>query len=262
MKFSVVKFPLLGIGVMVVAFAVVAACWSLSEDTRYIALWSAYASSSALGIWLQIRAALAFGPGDRMRRGWGVLAVSSMFPLGTLAVGSLPFHDSVAQPIQLRHALIFAILTLLLNLTSLYGLSIFVRAWRATGLAPPWLGRAAILALAVGAIIAGPSTWHDLQEIWNGPRHPWDDLISDICDIAAVTFTGPLLASAIWMRGGALVWPYLYLAANGFAWLLYDAGGHLPVAYARISDMFFAMLGILFTAAAAQAHRMVVKRTS
>lgn len=211
-----------------------------------------------------VRGAMTFDRGDVLRRAWlwisagGVLGFVSCLisgpPLRALAedLRNTPGGEAIGVATDIG-----------LNVTMVMGLVMFTRAWSQTGLVPPWQRPAALLAFTVGVAVAGPSLWHDTHAALAGSGPAIGSTISDLGDIASMTLVGPLLASAVWMRGGALVGPYIYLTGCAIAWLMFDAGslifaGHYSNGY----DMFFSVLGNLFGGLAGLTHYWVIRSRS
>ena len=204
-------------------------------------------------------AALRFDRGDQMRLAWGSLAVANCIAAIGIALISGPFHTPDPQPSpaawleNVRLAM-----DLVLNALTVFALALFSRVWRSLGLQPPWYRQATALAFALGCLVVGPSLIHALEAMISGPARPWSMLISPTADLLAITLMGPLAASAVAMRGGALMWPYVFLSADCVAWLFFDAGALLSGDAQRIADSFLASTGMLYCGAAGLAHRRVL----
>lgn len=255
----------LGVGAVAVAAALLTFLpYALPPDGWLIAtkIGSDFGyAAMALGA---LRGALAFSRGDVLRRAWLFVCASGTVGFLTSLFSGPPlrtFPDLfTGSP---RDMLAGGVADLLLNITIVVGLLLFVRAWNATGLVPPWQRPATMLAFAIGLGVAGPSLWHDVHAALAGSQPAIGSAISDLGDIASMTLIGPLFASAIWMRGGALVGPYIYLTCYAISWLIYDAGslifaGH----YNNVYDMFFTSAGNLFAGLAGVTHYWVIRNGS
>jgi len=69
---------------------------------------------------------------------------------------------------------------------------------------------------------------------------------------------GPVLVTAIAMRGGLLVWPWTLLTVSSIAWLFFDAVQLLPASMIPVSDLGTVMAATLTCGAAGLAHRWAV----
>ena len=158
-----------------------------------------------------LRAAFAFTRGDRMRAGWLWIAISGAVSFVTgLAGPPLRSLEQVAAS-STAMTIVHALIDIVVNVTVIAGLFTFARAWSATGLAPPWQRTATLAAFVLGLAVAGPPLWHESVAMLGGSWETLGDAISSVGDIIAITLAGPLFASAVWMRGGALVGPFVYL---------------------------------------------------
>jgi len=250
------KFVLLGLATLVLAAVLTAVPYISPEhwDERvHLCVGIAYALGSAGAL----TGMLAFRAADRMRLAWLGVGGGVFFGLVKIGLWTAPLHNA---PHSVPGPALFSVLvalTVVINVSCVWGLSIFVRAWTGTGMVPPWYRLAAIGAFAIGALIAGPSLVNDLRDSFGG-KFFIGATISDFSDIICITLIGPLLATAIWMRGGLLVYPYLLLAASSAAWLSYDAGWRFAPQYGQVTDAFFSSLAVICIGAAGVAHRWVV----
>lgn len=207
-------------------------------------------------------AALAFGRGDPLRRAWLWVTASGFTGLvSTLSQG--PNLRSVSNHlIETQSGLVVGgVIDVVLNLTMIIGFLLFARAWAQTGLAPPGQRAATLVATCVGLAVAGPSLWHDIVRALEGTKGGIGSSISDIGDIVAIALAGPLFASALWMRGGDLVGPYIYLTTSVAAWLVYDAGSLFALEGSRnFFDMLTTTTATLFAALAGLTHYWVIRK--
>jgi hypothetical protein len=111
-----------------------------------------------------------------------------------------------------------------------------------------------VLAIAVAAV----PVWRDIHMIMNGQGIRIGGLASSLGDIAAITLIGPVLVTAIAMRGGLLVWPWTILTTSCVAWLCFDAVQLVPVSQQPVCDLATVLFATLTTGAAGVAHRWAV----
>lgn len=253
--------------VFVCAVAVAMACVVFSllspprtwEFARLAALFSYTAAvvGAAIG-------ASSFGRGDRLRWAWLLVASYALIGLGKVILWGSPRHIGPAVGLlpHTQTALASGVSTILLNVCSVAGLALFARVWHGTGLTPPWRGRITLVAFALGLAVGGLPVWRDIQLIAAGQTLRVAGLASSLGDIAAITLMGPVLVTAIAMRGGLLVWPWTILTASSIAWLMFDAVQLLPANMVPVSDVGTVVAATLTTGAAGIAHRWVVRENS
>jgi hypothetical protein len=254
------KFRVL-IGLCVVAVAVACIVFSSLpeprnwEAARWATLFSYTAAVMGAGF-----GAFAFGRGDRLRWAWLLLASYAIIGVGKVALWGSPRH--VGPPLgflpQTQTALANGVSTILLNVASVTGLALFARVWHGTGLTPPWRGRATLAAFALAITVAAVPVWRDIHMIMTGQTIRVGGLVSSFGDIASITLIGPVLVTAIAMRGGLLVWPWTVLTTSCVAWLCFDAVQLVPVSQQPVCDLATVMFATLTTGAAGVAHRWAV----
>ncbi len=204
-----------------------------------------------------VLAAYRFGARERVGRAWILMAVASGLGFIQALFFGVSFHGSGAsQPLAIR--LIRLGIVIALNVADVCALALFTRVWNDTGLVPKWRRLATIISVVVALGIAGPAAVGDVRNVSVLGLGWAASLTSDLGDIVGIALMGPVLATAIAMRGGLLVWPWALLFCNSFIWLLYDAGGRLPPSWRTTTDFAMSLLAHLFLAAAALAHVQVV----
>ena len=208
---------------------------------------------AALG---SLAGAWSFAEGDRLR--WAWLAIASGYGLGGLGVWFIgpPLHSA---NIPEASAAVALGVTTVMNLSLVGGSLFFVLAWRDLGLLPRWFVGAAAASATLGAVVAGPTLVQGVSQWSTSGVAAASLVISSLGDMAAITLAGPLAASALSMRGGALAWPYLFLAGQGLGWLLFDASVHLQGPTQVWADTFFSIVGMLYCGAAGYAHRAALR---
>jgi hypothetical protein len=243
------------VAIACVAFALVPAPrnWELA---RYATLlcYSAAVVGAALG-------ARSFARGDRLRWAWGLIASYAAIGVGKVLLWGSPRHIGPAMGLlpQTQTALTNGVATILLNVCSVTGLALFARVWHGTGLTPPWRGRVTLATFVLAIAMGGLPVWHDIQMIASGQTLRIGGLASSLGDIAAITLMGPVLVTAIAMRGGALVWPWTILTVSSIAWLMFDAVQLLPLSLVPVFDLGTVMAATLTTGAAGIAHSWAVR---
>jgi hypothetical protein len=256
-----VKFPAL---VIACAVIVAVACvvfvllppphnWELA---RYATLFSY--SAAVVGAAIGAR---SFGRGDRLRWAWVLMASYAAIGVGKVLLWASPRHIGPAMGLlpQSQTALTNGVATILLNGFSVTGLALFARVWHGTGLTPPWRGRITLAAFVLAMAMGGLPVWRDIQMIASGQTLRVGGLASSLGDIAAITLMGPVLVTAIAMRGGALVWPWTILTLSSIAWLMFDAVQLLPLSLVPVFDLGTVMAATLTSGAAGIAHSWAVR---
>ena len=255
------KFRIL---VIVCAVVVAAACvaFQLVGEPRQweLARVATLASYSAAVVGALI-GAFAFGRGDRLRWAWLLMASYAAIGVGKVLLWSSPRHIGPAMGLLPATQTPFAggAATILLNVCAVAGLALFARVWNGTGLTPPWRGRATLVAFLLALTVGALPVWRDIHMIAAGQTIRVAGLASSLGDIAAITLMGPVLVTAIAMRGGLLVWPWTLLTVSSVAWLLFDAVQLLPPSLIPVSDLGTVMAATLTAGAAGVAHRWAVR---
>ena len=103
------------------------------------------------------------------------------------------------------------------NVSIAVALLLFVRAWRATGLAHASMGWI-IAGIAIAVLVGG----YPLLQGFQTREADTVLLISTLGDVVGIALIVPLAFSALALRGGLLMHTWLYLALCELFWLLYD----------------------------------------
>jgi hypothetical protein len=198
--------------------------------------------------------------GWRDRLGWAWIAFGlahvSLFAT-TLLVGDTTrtVTATLTPTIEwIRNSFTFAA-----NLFSVISFVLFARVWSGTGLVPEWRWLATLLSFAVTLLVAGRTTWADLLLARSMNLDGIGNLLSDLGDIICFTIIGPVAATAIALRGGALAWAWLLLTLSSLAWLVYDVGGYFG-SVEQVVEASAIITADLFALAAAVAQGMVVRQ--
>jgi hypothetical protein len=208
-------------------------------------------------------AALAFGRGDYLRRGWGSWAGCYALLLGRDAVLLLGGSVSVGVFEGVRGALVTAA-----NVCVVVGAWTLARAWSVAGLEHPGskAARRAVVGVAVlvALVFAGPTLFVDMRELVLGRGVAFDSIASDLGDILSLPLIAPVALTALAVREGTLRWPWTLLTASLLAWLVYDAVYTLPdylsvapAGYRLVSEQFH-ILAAVCAGAAGLAQRKAV----
>ncbi len=177
-------------------------------------------------------AALAFDRGDYLRRAWlftgGCYAFLLLRDL-TLLHGAGGVRGRRIE--YLRSGII-----VLANASALIGTVMIARAWHVAGLEPPGsaLSRrsAFLIAIALAVILIGPSLVVDGRGLRHGDATSIIAVASDLADALGLCLIGPVLMTALALRGGILLWPWALFTASMVSWMFYDAAS----AYRRFFD--------------------------
>jgi hypothetical protein len=255
-----VKFRALLIGCAVVVATAGVVFTALPTPHNFVfARWAAMFTYAAALVGAGF-AVVGFARGDRLRWAWMLMASYAIIGLGKVILWGSPRHIGPAVGLVPRaHTpVINGVATILLNVCSVWGLVLFSRVWNGTGLTPPWRTRATTACVILGLAMGGVPVWNDVQLIRAGQTLRIAGLASSLGDIAAIALIGPILVTAIAMRGGLLVWPWTILTISSIAWLLFDAVQLLPVSAMPVADLVTVMTATITTGAAGLAHRWAV----
>ncbi len=233
------------------------------EGARPLVVRAGNESSKVLALLGCLAAALAFEPGEYLRRAW-LLAATCLGLLLTRDALLLIDAGSGAGISSVRVGLSF-----FANLAAVIGTLMIARAWRVAGMDLPGSrgARRVSLAIAFGVAVAlaGPSAYVNLGTSLGGDPRGMVGLASDVGDILSTTLLAPVLLTAIAVRGGLLRWPWGLLTASLFAWLLYDTfvtvlgevPGHGPSF--KLVGEGFRVLACTLQCSAGLAQRFVVR---
>ena len=250
--------------VLVCAVLVAVACVAFAlapEPHQWRVAWMGTLVSYSVALAGAAIGAVSFGRGDRLRWAWLLVAAYGAIGVGKVLLWGSPRHLGPAMGLlpQTQTALSNGVATLLLNVSCVAGLALFARVWNGTGLVPPWRGRITVVAFALGVAVGGVPVWRDILQIASGQTLRVGGLVSSLGDIAAITLMGPIMVTAIAMRGGLLVWPWTILTVSSIAWLGFDAVQLLPAHLQPVADLGTVMAATLTSGAAGLAHRWAVR---
>jgi hypothetical protein len=174
-------------------------------------------------------AALAFEPGDYLRRAWTLLGacVVLLFTRDVFALAAHAQSSGVPGPHGSAAFLVQGALATLGNGCSVAGTAMVARAWGVAGLEAGGEGRAA-WALLPGAVLLAvlANGWpiaSDVRALAEGDAFATVPLASDLADAAVIVLLAPLARTALALRGGVLRWVWTFLAISGVLWLAFDA---------------------------------------
>jgi hypothetical protein len=180
-----------------------------------------------------IAAVLRFQRGDRMRTIWLLFALDFVLLIGKDAVTSpvLALGPGLLGP-SLAEALRTTFM-LGANLAGTIAWVILARTFHVAGVtmaaSPTTQRRLVIATIIVSIAIVGWGTFNDLRQLSHGGNEALLHVISDIADVIGFSLVAPVALLAWSLRGGSLFWPYLYLTACTFTWMLYDMTDALAV---------------------------------
>ncbi len=178
-------------------------------------------------------AALAFDRGDYLRRAW--LLTGGCYAFLLLRDVTL-LHGAPAAFAGVRIEYLRSGIIILANASALTGTVMIARAWQVAGLEPPGsaLSRRStlLIAIALAVILIGPSIIVDGRGLRHGDATSIIAVASDLSDALGLCLIGPVLMTALALRGGILIWPWALFTASMVSWMFYDAAG----AYRRFFD--------------------------
>lgn len=196
-----------------VVIAAVVVCQVVHSGVGFRAVKAAVALLAAASAG---RVALGLGAGDHLRRAWSLLACDyGVLGLAQLlAIARVPVAVSVA-------------VTILVNGFGIAAMVYFARAHGVAGLdLPGSRGRQRAIYVTTGLLallLVGVPFVDTLQNLQAGNLRVLIITVSSIGDLVTFTLIGPILLTALALRGGLLVWPWAFLVASNVAWFLQDA---------------------------------------
>lgn len=170
--------------------------------------------------------ALQFDRTDYLRRAWGFLALAyGAFFTNALIFGAV--SHGAQREISTASAVISGLIVVLGNASTITGAVLLSRAWSQAGLA---LGVSATarravagVSLLVGLVVAGPAAYAAVMSLLSGNVDALIRVASAVGDIVTLAVLGPILLTAVALRGGSLAWPWALLVVGTLGWLFYDA---------------------------------------
>lgn len=211
-----------------------------------------------------LAAAFAFQRGEYLRRAWLFVGGSSAFFLvRDLTLAPLGF-EAMGETSLL---VVRAILVSLGNVSMIVGVYMLARTWKVAGLTLPGQprGQAAVqlTTIALAIALAGPGAWTFGSRLLSGDLTAAAGVASALGDMVTLILIGPLLLTALALRGGMFAWPWALLTTSCVAWLFYDSfytvGPLLGLSdeAARIGYETCRALGCAFGGAAGLAQRWI-----
>lgn len=213
-----------------------------------------------------LAAALAFERGEYLRRAWFLVGGSTgFFLVRDLTLAPLGFEAMGETPLLVVRAVLVA----LGNVSMVIGVFMLARTWKVAGLALPGRPRGQVgvvlLTIAFALALAGPGAWTFGSRLLSGDLTAAAGVFSALGDMATLVLIGPLLLTALALRGGLFAWPWALLTTSCVAWLFYDSfytvGPLLGLSdeAARIGYETCRGLGGTFACAAGLAQRFIVR---
>jgi len=257
---------LLGLALMaatVLAVADVLAFLRGAETLRLRLEFLAYLAAAVVAL----GAARAFRPGDHLRPAWHLLALNLLL-VGSLALFPGELLEGPGADERVRWAA--SLVTVMANGCGLWGMMRFALTWRRAGLVLPgstWRRTGAGVALLAAALAAvGPDIVAMARLALAGDVWSAAALVADLCDLALLLLFLPVFLTAWTFAGGALAWPFGFLAASDVAWIAFDGFqtykgllGLSPAA-AKFVSAFLHRLAAMLVLAGAAAQRMALRR--
>jgi hypothetical protein len=195
-------------------------------------------ASKSLALIGGLVAAFAFSRGDYLRRAWLFVAFGYLpLVLKDLLPGGGPWLEATSATWGAARAL----LAVLGNALSVVGLWYLARTSRVAGLEPPGSPLARRALLLAGAFVAlalvMPGMRSDLHDVHANDISSLSNVAGDVGDVISFMLIAPVLLTAIALRGGRLVWPWILLTLGNVGWLVFDGpaalaaltGGMTPV---------------------------------
>lgn len=215
-----------------------------------------------------LAAALKFRRGEYLRKAWMLLSINMMVFLlrDVLFIVQELGIDLFGN--ENNYNIFSGIMVVIGNVFGVIGMFVLARAWKVADLelpGPKW-GQQALFVIAVllSFIIVGPTAYKHLFLLLEGSTRSMIGLGSSLGDIISLCLIAPLLLTALALRGGLLVWPWLLITASSISWLFYDATAFLEASTTSIPKLIvyeaFRTLACMFGFAAALAQRFVVDK--
>jgi hypothetical protein len=211
-------------------------------------------------------AALVFDRGDYLRRAWFLIGLCMALLLLRDLTLFVPALNALGEDrlLLLRGALVVAA-----NVSQIAGTWMLARAWKVADLSltvSP-AGRRAVVAstLVLAAAFGGPGVLSSGSRVLAGDLAAVSGVASSAGDTVSLVLIGPLVLTALALRGGTLGQVWMLLAASYTCWLFYDAvvalgaWAGLGAFGLRIGSELFRALGCALGFSAGLAQRFAVQ---
>lgn len=180
-------------------------------------------AAAALGCFV---AAAQFDRADYLRRAWTFYALGFVFLFANaLIFGTASVTEDREVPVFYKVA--GGGLVVIANVLTVLATLMVARAWRKAGLTLTVSTRAQVLvtlgSIAAGLLVVGGTTYNDFQLLLGGNLDAITYLASDLGDLITLALLGPILLTALALRGGSLAWPWSLIVLGTFGWLCLDA---------------------------------------
>jgi hypothetical protein len=202
-----------------------------------------------------------FAPGDHLFASW--LLLGAGYALAAVRYGMriqvlLTGHGITSRPV-------LDTMLILQNACIAVCLWLFVRSWKATGLATPGSRASQVTWTIVGILVAIAVGGYPLVMGFNTVGADTVLLVSTLGDMIGIALIVPLAMPALALRGGVLMPVWASIAASEFFWLLYDIWLALkpamivqPTAQRGVEEML-RLAAILLACVAAVAQRRAAR---
>jgi hypothetical protein len=198
-----------------------------------------------------------FAPGDHLYASWLLLA--SGYAVAAVRYGMRIQLLVTGHGVTSRTVL--DTMLVVQNLCIAICLFLFVRSWKATGLATPGSRASQITWTILGIVVAVAVGGYPLVQGFNTLNADTVLLVSTLGDMIGIALIVPLAMPALALRGGFLMPVWASIAACEFFWLLYDIWYALkpamilqPVGQRGVEEML-RLAAILLACVAAVAQR-------
>jgi hypothetical protein len=181
-----------------------------------------------------VAAVTRYQRGDRMRTIWLLFVLDFALLIGkdavtspVLALGPRLLGPAVATALRI----LFMVGA---NLAGTIAWIILARTFRVAGITlalSPTSQRVVVLAtIVLSIVIVAWGTLNDVRQLASaGGSETFLHVVSDVADVIGFSLVAPVALAAWSLRGGTLFWPYVYLAACTFTWMLFDMTDALAV---------------------------------
>ncbi len=211
-----------------------------------------------------LAAAFTFDKGDYLRRGWLLTGVTA----GVYFLRDITFIPALHAALPQGPVDVFcAIVIIVGNAVQVAGAWVLARAWSVSGIEDTRSSRRPTALYAAAVVVAlaitGGSIVVDTKRVVSGEFVAWVELASDLGDAACFILVGPLLRTALALRGGVLAWTWALFTTSLVAWMIYDGAQGIATilgVHDRAEPFYelFHSLGAAYFCVAGLAQRRVV----
>jgi hypothetical protein len=193
--------------------------------------------------------ALEYGRKDLLRSAWLLFGASFV-----VAFVSKIFVGELAPTFSPQRQAVWSAFVAVLNVGSVAAFWMFALVWKDSAMVPPWRRRATMLFFLAALAMNARGLYVYARDMIALTPAAFGEFIGVLGDVVSLTLAGPVFATAIALRGGLLMRPWMFLFAASVAWMIDDLTVVVPRPLVHDVDVLARSLAVLLGGAAALAQ--------